>query len=239
MLGVRACALSMVTVATAFLGIAGCNPGPSPQFFATDALPAAMPFTASTAVAVPTGTGQVVVAMPSGATFSGQATLPVTNVITGTQLIQILSNVPPGNVPALARLRTASSTNFRRTLAANGVVAVLYLCYVTNDDIVLNGNPTFSFTLPSGYDVAGVAYYLALFAGSQWGMGYAGPGTFTGSTLNFTGSFDFTLTANTNVCFALYAQPVTLPPATLPPKPTPVPCPSGMTTCGSTSVTIP
>jgi hypothetical protein len=239
MRGLRVCALSLAAAVAALLGIAGCNPGPSPEFFATAALPATIPFTASTAVAVPATAGALQITMPSGGAFSGEATLSVTNVVTGTRLVQTLSNVAPVNVPALAQTRKVSSENLRRPLAANGVVAILYLCYMTNDDIVLSGNPSFSFTLPDGYDIAGVDYYMALFAGSQWGMGYAGPGTFAGSVLNFTGAFPFTITANTNVCFALYAQPTTLPPATLPPRPTPVPCPSGMTTCGSTAVTIP
>ena len=188
-------------------------------------------FTASNTVSVSTTSGPVTVPLPSAAGFSGQATLPVTNVPSGTQLTQTLTSSAPSGIPALSRLRRGSAS-FRFVRDAQ-TQPLLYLCFTSNAGFTLSGDPTFLIALPSNAS-ATASYYLAFFDGSSWSMDYAGPASPSGGDVQLTGSSPITFNAQVQECVALYQSSSTIS-ATA----TPTVAPTAAPTAASSSPAVP
>jgi hypothetical protein len=143
-------------------------------------------------------------------------------------------------MPTAVRVSNAAAAKAASVSGDANDRVIVYATIATNEKLILSAPPRYSFTLPAGFAVPGVAYYLALSTGTTWLGGYgsqtfaiAGP---TATTVDADGRYGLTIPANGALSVALYARnsaaatPVPAPLPTASPAPTAMPTPSGTAT---------
>lgn len=175
------------------------------------------------------------VAAPTG--YSQTAALPLTGHGTTLNIVNSISAVSSGGVPALsaARMSGASRASFSatRTTQADNFSAVFYTLFSPASTVTVAGQASLAVQFPSGVVSAGTAYYLAFYdpttAAPAWNT-IAGPVTESSDTLTFSGTIpSYTLVGGDIYGLVIFTVASgTPPPAPVPtPSPTPTPTPVG------------
>lgn len=199
-------------------------PTPTPVSIATGA-----PFASSTSQPIATITPAppghtpqpIVVKAGAGGGFTSTLTFSVTGasaIAANTTLASTLTNEAIAAGP-LAIEPAAQS--------ASPVILVTDEQTFSNDLTVAN-QPSHSYVLPSSLIVAGAHYWLAFYDPTRpslgWQLGYEGPASVNGTTVNFTGSPGFfTFKAGQKYYYAVYALSI----AAATPSPAPAATPTG------------
>jgi len=171
----------------------------------TPAVPTPTPPTSVTFTVAAGGSTQ---SIPGAFGFTGTATFPrATAGVGATFTISESGFQPPSGVPILG-LPNAP---------------LLYFTFSATQAVTFTGFPAITITIPSSITTTGQVFFLGFFNPSNpaagWQTSFRGPATATGQTVSFTGtSTPYSLPANANLAYVLYALPMgstpTPPPVT-------------------------
>jgi hypothetical protein len=205
------------------------------------ALPSTSSFATSSTSSPAATTRATVVTLtlaPEGG-YGGKATFELSAVPAGMRLaVRYASSPPPLVKPfSVERKAIGIAAHASDAISVRSAVAfsdsndraITYTTIASTKALPFVHPPTFTFSLPSGFALPSVNYYIALWTGTSWVEGYSVAAmvasTATVTTITATGSYAPAVAANGNLQIVLYARnasagnPSPAPVPTAPPHP--------------------
>jgi hypothetical protein len=233
-LPVRGLLLASLASTTVACGGGSVSIAPNTPATSTATGIAALPSTSSFATS---STSSPALAPEGG--YGGKATFELSAVPAGMRLaVRYASSPPPLVKPfSVERKAIGIAAHASDAISVRSAVAfsdsndraITYTTIASTKALPFVHPPTFTFSLPSGFALPSVNYYIALWTGTSWVEGYSVAAmvasTATVTTITATGSYAPAVAANGNLQIVLYARnasagnPSPAPVPTAPPHP--------------------